>query len=192
MDARPAPARELTYSRPEMGPLDRLSELIVYIARVSAYDKTFGVTKLNKLLWWSDLYAFGLRGKPITGCKYVRLPQGPVPDGIDDLRDAMCARREIAISKEDHFGKTKHRVLALRSANLEAFTGEEIAIVDEVIRLLKNNNATHVSRRSHGRMWEALRHRSPMPYESVFISENKPTRYDVARTKELGRRFGWK
>lgn len=192
MEARPAPLRPVTYERPEMSPLARLRELIVYIASRSAYDRAFGVTKLNKLLWWSDTWSFGLTGKPITGCQYVRLPQGPVPDGIDNLRDEMQRLGHIAISPEDHYGRTRHKVVALRRADLSAFTGEEIAIVNAVLDENSERNATHVSNRSHGKMWDALPHRSPMPYESVFISDAKPNRYDLARTKVLAAKYGWK
>jgi len=192
MDARPAPSREVTYDRPEMKPIERVRELIVYVATRSAYDRAFGVTKLNKILWWSDTWAFGLHGRPITGCPYVRLPQGPVPDGIDELREQMRQRGDIAITQEDHYGRTRHKVIALRRADLRQFSGEEIAIVNAVIEQQSDRNARSVSRRSHGKMWEALPHQSRMPYESVFVSDAKPTRYDVARTKELARELGWK
>lgn len=191
MEGHPAPVRHLTYDAPGLDATARLRELIVYIASCSAYDRRFGVTKLNKILWWSDTHAFGLRGRPITGTTYVRLPQGPVPDGLDELRDKMRAWGDIAISPQEHFGRTQHRVVALRRADLSQFSGEEIAIVDAVIGEHYDRTATSVSRRSHGRMWEALPHQSKMPYESVFISDAKPTRYDLARTKALNRQFGW-
>lgn len=191
MERSPAQTRAVTYEQADLNVTDRLRELIIYIASRSAYDQAFGVTKLNKLLWWSDTRAFGLHRRPITGASYVRLPQGPVPDGIDDLRDVMKRGGDIAIAPQEHFGRTQHRVVALRRANLSAFSGEEIAIVDAVIQEHSGQNATAVSRRSHGRMWEALPPGARMPYESVFISDAKPTRYDMARTSELSRRFGW-
>lgn len=191
MDGKPAPKREVTYGDAYPAVTDRLRELIVYIASRSAYDPHFGVTKLNKLLWWSDTQAFGFHRKPITGATYIRLPQGPVPDGIDALRDEMRTTGDIAIAPQERFGHTMHRVVALRRPDLGGFTGEEIAIVDAVIDEHGPHNAKGVSRRSHGRMWEALPQGAKMPYESVFISDAKPTRYDMARTRELGRRFGW-
>src|SRR4051794_38756976 len=110
MDVSPAPARAVTYDQSDIPAVERLRELIVYIAAQSAYDQKFGVTKLNKLLWWSDTRAFGVRHRPISGATYIRLPQGPVPDGIDVLRDEMRHRGEIAISPQEHYGKIQHRV----------------------------------------------------------------------------------
>jgi Protein of unknown function (DUF4065) len=191
MNTTPAPEREVTYSAPEMDATARLRELIIYISARSINDRMYGVTKLNKILWWADLWAFGVHQRPITGATYVRLPQGPVPDGIDMLRSEMEENRDIAISPVEHYGRVRHRVIALRKANLSMFSGEEIAIVDMVIQDSDGLNATNVSKRSHGRMWDALPHRHRMPYESVFISEAKPTRADVARTKQLNSQYGW-
>jgi hypothetical protein len=187
----PAPDRTVTYSHSELNTESRLRELIVYIAQRSAFDPSFGVTKLNKLLWWSDLRAFGMTGQSITGVTYKRLPQGPVPDGIDDLQARMESAGDIAIAAQERFGHIQRRVVPRRRADLSAFSGEEIAIVDLIMDEHRTHNAKGVSSRSHGRMWEALPHLARMPYESVFISEAKPSRYDVARTKELNRQFGW-
>jgi hypothetical protein len=191
MSNTPAPEREVTYSAPELDATARLRELIVYISARSVYDRGYGVTKLNKILWWSDLWAFGVHGHPITGATYLRLPQGPVPDGIDTLRNEMQENRDIAISPVEYYGKVRHKVIALRKADLSMFTGPEIAIIDMVIADSEGLNATNVSKRSHGRMWEALPHLARMPYESIFVSDAKPTRADVARTKQLNREFGW-
>jgi hypothetical protein len=169
----------------------RLRELIVYISARSSYDRTYGVTKLNKILWWSDLWAFAELHRPITGATYLRLPQGPVPDGIDGLREEMQEDRVIAISPLEYYGHVRHRILPLRKADLSMFTGQEIAIVDAVIDDLCGKNAKVVSKMSHGRVWEALPHLHRMPYESVFISNRKATRADLARTRELNRQFGW-
>ena len=186
----PAPNRTVTYGTGDFNE-PRLRELIVYIAQKSALDPGFGVTKLNKILWWSDLRSFGQMGRTITGVTYLRLPQGPVPDGIDDLRNRMAVSGDIAISNQERFGRVQQRVVPLRSPDLSDFGGKEIAIVDAILYEHRGETAKGVSSRSHGRMWEALPQRAPMPYESVFISDAKPSRYDIARTRELNRQFGW-
>jgi hypothetical protein len=191
MERTPARHREVTYEARAEDRRLRMRELILYIASRSSYDQRFGVTKLNKLLWWADTRAFGRYGRPITGFPYVRLPQGPVPDGIDQLRDEMRLNGDIAIQPVEQFGRTRHRIVPLRRCDLTAFTGEEIALIDMVIDENRNRTASGVSRRSHGRMWEAIPAGERMPYESIFISDAKPTRYDMARTRELSRRFGW-
>ena len=193
MELQPVPARRLTYTYEDSDrdPIRRLREMIMFISARSTYDRAYGVTKLNKLLWWSDTRAFGELGKPITGIPYVRLPQGPVPDGIEEVRERMQAEGLIAISPIDHYGRTIQRVVPLRRHDVSLFSGPEIAIVDSVIEENSKSNATGVSRRSHGRMWEALKQGQRMPYESVFISDAKPSRYDMARTRELARQYGW-
>lgn len=191
MDSVPAPERPLTYEAAGREPERRLRELIIFIAHECAYDPTFGATKLNKLLWWADIRAFAQLGQAITGVAYVRLPQGPVPEMIDRVKTALRLEGHIALSPQEHFGRVQTRIVPLRRAELGMFTGPEIAIVERLIRECWNLNAKSVSKRSHGKAWEAIPHQDRMPYESVFLSDDKPTRYDVARTKELAREHGW-
>lgn len=191
METSKAPDRALTFSAPDLNPRERMRQLILYIAGRSQYDRHFGVTKLNKILWFSDTWAFGQTGRPISGATYLRLPQGPVPDGIDELREEMQRVGQIAIYEQQEFGRTRKKVVALKRADLSQFSGAEIAMLDAVMDEHRTHNAKGVSNRSHGRMWEAVRPLHRMPYESVFISEAKPSRYDVKRTKELISQYGW-
>ena len=39
-----------------------------------------GITKLNKLLYYSDFEHYRLYGRPIIGDEYVKMGQGPVPE----------------------------------------------------------------------------------------------------------------
>ncbi len=58
---------------------DKFSEMIIYISDLSNDDSTFGLTKLNKLLFYSDFVHFAYHGTPISGQKYQKLPHGPAP-----------------------------------------------------------------------------------------------------------------
>jgi hypothetical protein len=189
--ARLSPARSLTYEQFDMRPVERLRELIVYIASKSAHDKKFGVTTLYKVLWWAETCAFGLRRRPVSGASYIRHSQGAVPDGIDVLSEQMRECRDIGFSPQEYLGRIQHRVVALRRADLTAFSGQEIAVVCGVLDEHRRQRPKNVSKSSHGKMWEALPMGARMPYESIYVSQAKPTRYDLARTRELTRRFRW-
>jgi hypothetical protein len=56
---------------------EKLRELILHVARRSEGDIAFGVTKLNKLLFFIDFLACLRFGKPITGEEYQKLDNGP-------------------------------------------------------------------------------------------------------------------
>src|SRR5271165_6448352 len=115
--------------------IQRLRELIVYIAEKSQDDPFFGATKLNKILYHSDFRAFERFGVPLTGTKYFRLPKGPAPKTMIPIRDALVREGVIRIDYVPMGNYEQHRIVAQRkSAALDHFTSDEIAIVDEVIK----------------------------------------------------------
>jgi hypothetical protein len=172
---------------------ERLRELILYVASRCQRDSKFGATKLNKILWWSDFIAYAELGHPITGVEYMRLGKGPVPKRLVPIREDMESRREIAVSQvKVGFGDyTQKRIVPLRSPKLDIFSAPEIELVNRVIDALWSKTAAGVSALSHGKAWEVADDHGPIPYEAVFLSDDKVNRYDVGRTKELARQFGW-
>ena len=57
----------------------KLEALIGYIAEQSEGDRHFGLTKLNKMLWFIDLEAYRSLGETVSEQTYQKLPEGPAP-----------------------------------------------------------------------------------------------------------------
>lgn len=169
-----------------------LRELILYIAAQCANDPKFGATKLNKILWWADFLSYAERGKPITGIEYQRLGNGPAPRRLVPVRNQMQADGDIVLVEvPGRGGYIQKKIIPRRAADLTLFSAADIAVVDDVIRALWNKTARGVSTLSHGKAWEVATDGASIPYEAVFLSDDPINRYDVARTKELARQFGW-
>lgn len=164
---------------------DKFRELIVYISAKGQDDPWFGRIKLNKILFYSDFRSFRRRGQPITGVAYRRLPQGPAPKNLVPVLNELHRDGSVTTQVRLVGGKEQKRPIALRSPNLKFFSGEEIAIVDEVISELLGKSATVVSNESHGIQWNTRNHMDPMPYESALLSDDQTTADDVYRAKEL-------
>jgi hypothetical protein len=80
----------------------------------------------------------------------------------------------------------------LADAQLDSFTGEQIAFVDKAIEMLGGFDAEEVSELSHGRAWEiAGTQKESLPYQAAFISDEPLTAYDRKRTQELAEELGW-
>jgi len=169
----------------------RLRELILYIADKSAGDVHFGAVKLNKALWLSDFLSFRRYGEPITGVEYIRKPRGPVARRLLPIREDMRRNGEIVLREPRLGNHTQVRVIPTREANLEGFSGRDIALVDEVIGLLRKRTARQASDDSHGIAWRLAGEDQPIPYEAIFLSDEGITPYDVTRTRELSRVHGW-
>lgn len=184
------PARP-TVSFPRRDPDKRLGELMLYVAKKSQFDPNFGGTKLNKILFYSDFAAFGRTGKPITGAEYIKQEFGPTPKRLLPVRKQLEKKGEAAVQKVDFLGKEQQRLVALREPDLSLFTGEEIALVDQVIDYLRGMSAKEVSALSHNRIWRVARLGQSIPYEAVFVSDENPTESDVERGRELVAQHGW-
>lgn len=152
----------------------KLGELMLYVARRCEPDHTFGATKLNKILFFTDFLAYLRTGSPITGQRYQKLEFGPAPRRLLPVQERLIQRAAAAIGKRGHFGKTQTRLIALREPDLSRFSGVEIAIVDEVLTMLSNHDARAASELSHRFLgWQVAPLGADIPYESALI-ERRP------------------
>ena len=180
-----------TYRFDDLNGDERLAELILHIAKRCEDDPNFGATKLNKILWWSDLLSYARRGKPITGVEYQRLRNGPAPKRLVPVRRRLVSSHDAVVQEREYFKRTQMRVIPLRKANYSLFTAEDIALVDEVISDFWDDTAAAVSEASHGKAWEIAKDKQPIPYEAIFLSDNAITPADVAETHALAETMGW-
>lgn len=154
----------------------KLGELILYVAQKCQEDPTFGATKLNKILFYSDFTQFGRKGRTITGQAYQKIEFGPAPRLLKPVQDSLMAKGDCAIQKRMHFGRVQYRTIATREADLDAFTGEDIAVVDSIIADLWGMTATETSDLSHLFVgWLAFAEGDTIPPETVFVSGRKLT-----------------
>jgi hypothetical protein len=165
----------------------RLKEMIVYVASKCQDDPGFGAVKLNKILFWADFRAYRLRGKPITGTAYFRLRLGPAPRAMLPIMTELHRDDAVRTQRRIVGGREQKRPIALRPANLEHFSGEDISIIDDVIRELWGMSATAVSLDSHGIQWETRHNKEPIPYEAAYLSDDPVTADDKERARELVR-----
>jgi hypothetical protein len=182
--------------RPTYNPVfdaTKFKELMLYAAVKSAEDPTFGATKLNKILFFSDFLHYGLAGSSITGATYKRKANGPVATQLP----AMA--REIELTHHGHFvvrpyfNLKQRRLVPDRSANPLIFLDEERDLIDDVITNLEGSNAADVSNLSHirSRAWQVAEEGEVIPYNAVFLSTRKATPSDLRRGRELARQYGW-
>lgn len=186
-------APKLTYRVELPGGYDRLRELVLYVCDRCADARRFGKVKLNKILWRADFEAFAQRGVPVSGRPYQRLAAGPAPVEMSTTLAEMESRRLIVIEEVDHGGGyVEHRPRALQKPNLRYFSADDISYVDASIKHYWTKSATAASGLSHGVAWKTREDRDPIPYESVFLSDEKMSLADRKKFAGLGQSRGWK
>lgn len=163
-----------------METIDKFKELIIYISSKSELDSHFGSIKLNKVLFCSDLYATGKFGKSITGATYIHHPLGPAPRNMKSTLHELINDKAVAISVRPVMDGEQKRTVSLRIANLEGFTANEIALVDQVIDHFKDKNGPQTSEESHNFIgWAATKDGEEIPLSTVFLSKRKLTEREI-------------
>ena len=171
----------------------KFRELVLYIASRCEGDPTFGMIKLNKELFFADFWAYAKYEKPITGAEYIKLQFGPAPRLMSPIREEMEKDGDIVIVHREQFvGYPQKRVVARREPDLSEFTGNEIALVNEVIGEFASDNAAELSDLSHQFPgWQMASDKEIIPYEAIFISNAPVTTEDERWARELASQHGW-
>jgi hypothetical protein len=172
---------------------EKFKELMLYAAAKSVEDETFGATKLNKILFFSDFLHFGLAGSSITGATYKRKPNGPVATQLPAMAREIEQAHYGHFVERPYFNLKQRRLVADRSADTRVFLDEERDLIDDVIRNLEGSSAADVSNLSHirSRAWQVAEEGEVIPYTAVFLSARGATPSDIQRGRELARQYGW-
>lgn len=169
----------------------KFRELVLYIARETESDPKCGKTKLYKILFYSDFWAYQKWGHSISGQDYQKLRNGPAPRRALPVIQGML-KKDCVWAERDYFGRPQQKLLALREPDLSDFSGEEIAIVQDVINILRPYDATEVSNLSHRFIgWQLAAEGEPIPYSTVALGEPRPpTPSEIEYGQQLARELG--
>lgn len=152
-------------------------ELILYVAAKSQNDPDFGKTRLYKALFYAEWNHYIATGRTITGHDYIKGPYGPMPHRGEETLNALEAQRLLAIQRQSRDGYPQQKPIALRDANLDLFTAQEIAIVDQVIEEQHGMTATGISHRSHEEIlaWRVTGDSERLPFETSWVVDRPLT-----------------
>lgn len=146
----------------------KLRSLVLYTVKKCRGD-SLGMTKLHKVLYFSDMLNFAANGVPITGASYRKRPHGPTCDALLGLVRDLKSEGYLAEKEVDYFGYKKREFSVKRKfSNLLA--DHEKFLVDEVIDFVCNNNsARSISEFSHNAAWDLAEFGHEIPYSSAFF-----------------------
>lgn len=165
----------------------RLEELILYVASRSEEDSTYSATKLNKILFFADFFAYASLGEPITFHRYQKLPNGPAPIAFVPVVERMERRGDCKWVERAYFGRVQKRLVATRGADLSWISDDARALVDHLIDELWERSAKDVSDLSHELPgWQAVGMQEEIPYETIFVLPPRPLSVgELERAREL-------
>ena len=164
---------------PDIGDV-KMKELILYLSRHSLSDPKFGVTKLNKLLFYCDFESYRRWSKTVTGKKYIHLAEGPVPHCMLPIRSQMIKAKILAIAVEEYYGFPQERTVALREPDVSIFSPKEIDLFKEILETYKDYNATEISKKTH--LFAGFRitsEKEPIDLKMILIGDRLPTDKEI-------------
>lgn len=167
--------------------------MILYVSEKCEQSERFGMIKLNKIIWRADFMAFAGRRIPITGCSYQKLRLGPAPVEMRPVLEQMRSKGHIEIDSVD-FGnnRVEKRVIAVTPPNVRYFSADDLEYVDSAIAYYWDKTGTEASDDSHGIGWSTREDGDLMPYELVFLSDEKLNESQTAKFASMGRERSWK
>ena len=108
----------------------KFKTLVHYVVWRTRQYEGFGAVRLYKVLWLSDLKAYMLHRKPITGATYVREGFGPVPIQIMSICAELEAEGVITMRRMPYGNMMITRFHADEHPNMTLFSEEERRIID--------------------------------------------------------------
>lgn len=134
----------------------RLAQVVHYIIARTP-PEMLGATKLNKVLWFVDCYAYRKWGESLTGLThYIRLKNGPVPEGLTDALRGLKSEGKVLENPQPTPVGTRREFLSIGEPDLSDMTAEHIDLIHSVIEAIRPHSAQSVSDLTHDALWEAV------------------------------------
>ena len=152
--------------------MDKFKALVHLVIQESDDPEKLGAVRLNKILWFADTEAYRITGNSISGAKYVRRKNGPVPAQI------LKSIRELEIDgkisvEEPQFRHSPRLFKSLQPANDSMFSEWEQAIVKNLTELIcLNFSAYGISEFSHDDVWDAASDGEEIPLTATLIKDS--------------------
>jgi uncharacterized phage-associated protein len=151
---------------------ERLAAMVAYLVE-KGHD--IYKTNLNKLLFYSDMTAYFLRGEGISGATYVNMPFGPVPDHVEAVIDALVANGTLTRRDVPEIGKNAVRFEMGYEGVDSELSDDDKRVLDWVLQTYGEMGAGELSELSHReRAYKDTRPLEPIAYEYAKFLRRLP------------------
>jgi antitoxin SocA-like protein len=137
---------------------------VVHYVIAKANSSKLGHVKLNKILWFADLEHYRRHGVTITGLQhYARTLHGPMSQDIVRAvgrlaREGKVEERTVTVSNY-----TRRQMVSLQHPDISAFTGAQIGLLDQMIKVIAPLTASQLSRTNRDDpLWNELENNEAM------------------------------
>lgn len=162
------PIQQMRISVPQKR-VDKFKEILLYILNEVGAKSNIGQTVLYKLLYFMDFDYYELYEEQLIGARYQRNHYGPTPMEFAKIVQKMEEDGDLTEVKNEYFEHSQTKYLPRRRPDLSILSGQELELINDVMRRLSDKNATEISEYSHGDVpWLATEDGNVIDYELVF------------------------
>jgi hypothetical protein len=171
----------------------KFKELVLLLSERSKNDRRMSRVKLNKLLYRADFEAYRKLGRSMTGATYKKGEFGPMAAELPGAEKELGRRGYLTWKGEKAGGHPQKVPVALEPADRSMFSGEELGIIEAVLLELLPYGGKAASDWSHEESagWNLVGDDQPIPYETAFVSTERPDDSLFRRAKRLARERDW-
>ena len=128
-----------------------------------------GSVRLNKALWFADVFRYQATGESLSGEVYVKRQRGPVPQTI--LRTLEELQRDGAIRiEEPDFQYAPRKFFSLTPPQTNHLSEEECELAREVLKQILEYSAEEISEVTHDEVWRAAQEGEVIPLYATLAS----------------------
>jgi len=160
---------------------NKFKSLVHYVCAKCDDPSLLGATRLNKILWYAETFAFLNFGESMTGAKFVKRQFGPAPTAIVPVLEELVGEKLLLVREVSFYGFPKKEYISLKTPTLgSSFTPEQISIVDGVIDAVCNDHtAKSIVSLSHDAIWEMAAIGEELPLYTALAEQGEITEDDV-------------
>lgn len=147
----------------------KFKELTHFVIHECSDPSRLGSTKLNKVLWFADVWAYQLYGKSITRDKYVKRDRGPVPAHILATLEELQSEKKISVREPELSGEPR-KYFSLVSPEDGTLSDDDKKLAQHALEQVCAHSGNAISEISHDIIWKAAKNGEEIPFEATLAS----------------------
>lgn len=163
--------------------LQKFKQVLLYILQEVGARPNVGMTVLYKLLYFIDFDYYEKYHTQLMGLTYFKNTYGPAPREFKTVVDTMKRVEEIIEIKSKHYTHEQKKFLPNIKPDLSLLSGQELALIDDVLKRYADKTATELSEMSHrDTPWRLAEDGKDLEYEYAFY---RPDEFSVGEYSPL-------
>ena len=146
---------------------EKFKALVHYIIHDCHDPDELGSIRLNKALWFADVFSYQEAGVSITGETYRKRQFGPVPAHILQTLETLVNEGAIVI-REPEFEFDTRKFISLRAPNVDVLSEKDKKIASVILDSVRSRRATEISEMTHNVVWDLALEGEEIPLHATL------------------------